>query len=282
MARPASEPRVSDDAARRPPPGLTGSTPGTPVQPAATVVLLRDVPGGVEVLMLRRTSAVAFGGMWVFPGGRVDPVDHRPPASGRRDRATAVSVSDADSVREAELAAARQAASREAAEEAGLEIPAERLVPLALWTPPPEAPRRYRTWFFIAPGSGGAVAVDGSEIDAHAWLAPGDALARHRRGEIELAPPTWVTLWQLAGDDEVAVRTEALVAAAAARPAEVFSTRMASDGQRVAALWEGDAGYDSGALDVVGERRRLWLAPGPWRLEWPQGRPLVGLPLQFP
>jgi len=44
--------------------------------PAATVVLLRPVDGGaepgVECLMLRKNRGQSFGGMWVFPGGRVD------------------------------------------------------------------------------------------------------------------------------------------------------------------------------------------------------------------
>ena len=48
-----------------------------PAIPAATVVLLRDAPGGVETLMLRRNSKLAFaGGAWVFPGGRIDPEDY--------------------------------------------------------------------------------------------------------------------------------------------------------------------------------------------------------------
>ena len=39
-----------------------------PAIPAATVVLLRDAPGGLETLMLRRNSKLAFaGGAWVFP-----------------------------------------------------------------------------------------------------------------------------------------------------------------------------------------------------------------------
>ena len=43
--------------------------------PAATVVLLRDQPDGMEVLMLKKNSKIAFGGMWVFPGGRIDAED---------------------------------------------------------------------------------------------------------------------------------------------------------------------------------------------------------------
>ena len=45
--------------------------------PAATVVVLRDAPGGLETLMMRRISKLSFvGGMWVFPGGRVDDDDY--------------------------------------------------------------------------------------------------------------------------------------------------------------------------------------------------------------
>jgi len=74
--------------------------------PAATVVLLRDAPGGVETLMVRRSSKLEFaGGMWVFPGGRVDPDDI--PADGDV------------------IEAARHAAVREALEEADLVVDAD-------------------------------------------------------------------------------------------------------------------------------------------------------------
>lgn len=52
-----------------------------PIRPAATVMLIRDVSsagagGDIEVFMMRRTTKAAFaGGMYVFPGGAVDPAD---------------------------------------------------------------------------------------------------------------------------------------------------------------------------------------------------------------
>jgi 8-oxo-dGTP pyrophosphatase MutT (NUDIX family) len=52
-----------------------------PVEPrdAATVALLRDAPAGPEVYALRRQRTMAFGaGMYVFPGGSVDPRDTDP------------------------------------------------------------------------------------------------------------------------------------------------------------------------------------------------------------
>ncbi len=51
-----------------------------PIQPAATVIIAREAQtarGGYEIFMLRRTRGAAFaGGMYVFPGGRVDGDDH--------------------------------------------------------------------------------------------------------------------------------------------------------------------------------------------------------------
>ena len=49
-------------------------TEGDPI-PAATVVLVRERDGTLETLMLRKNSKIAFGGMWVFPGGRIDDED---------------------------------------------------------------------------------------------------------------------------------------------------------------------------------------------------------------
>lgn len=205
----------------------------TPAIDAATVVVLRDGDGGLETLMLRRNSKIAFGGMWVFPGGRVDEAD----------RHEAVDPLDA----------ARIAASREAKEEAALEIPAGELVMFAHWIPPPIAPKRYATWFFAAGVEGRDHTIDDGEIIESDWMTPEECLGRHHHGEIELAPPTWVTLHTMRRHDRV---DEALTWLAE-RPARHHATRIGRSDDGPVALWEGDAGYETADPSVPGPRHRL-------------------------
>jgi len=212
---------------------------------AATVVLLRDGPDGLETLLLRRNSKIAFGGMWVFPGGRVDPGDR-------------AGLPDDD-----ELHAARRAAVREAAEEAGLVVGEAHLVPLSHWTPPAMAPKRFLTWFFVAPAPPDSVVIDQGEIHEHSSLRPADALDRRNKLEIELAPPTWVTLEWLAAHGDVA----AALAGASARQPEFFETRIALVDDGPIALWFGDAGFEASSADAPGPRHRLWMAKSGWRYE---------------
>lgn len=219
---------------------------GVEAVPAATVVLLRDGPGGLEVLMLRRSSALAFaGGMWVFPGGRVDPEDF---AAGPTD----------------ELSAARRAAVREAEEEAGLVVGEGGLLPWSHWTPPAEVPRRFATWFFVTRAPEGDVTVDGGEIHDHRWVAPREVL---RQRDIELIPPTWITLAQLAAHD----RVESVLDEARSRAPEVFQTRIAPEAGGAVALYEGDAGYRDGNTQRPGPRHRLHMTRSGWRYERPDG-----------
>lgn len=70
-----------------------------PIRPAATVMLVRDVAsagagGDIEVFMMRRTTKAAFaGGMYVFPGGAVDPADGTDDVSQLCDGVTDVEAS---------------------------------------------------------------------------------------------------------------------------------------------------------------------------------------------
>lgn len=211
-----------------------------PAIPAATVVLLRDGTEGVETLMLHRTSKVHFGDMWVFPGGRIDDDDHD--AGGDIERA------------------ARRAAAREAMEETGLVARPDEFALFAHWTPPPSTPRRYTTWFFAtALDQDEEVRVDGSEIQDHRWIHPGGMLERHERGEVDLAPPTWITLYHLSRYGPVSE----LMSRLWRLPRRVYATRIGqrSDGVRVA-MWEGDAGYEATDPQAPGDRHRLVLAEG--------------------
>ena len=45
-------------------------------RPAATVMLVRDASSGVEVFLMERSAHGMFGGLHVFPGGKVDDADH--------------------------------------------------------------------------------------------------------------------------------------------------------------------------------------------------------------
>lgn len=149
---------------------------------AGTVVLLRDGTDGLEVLLMRRPERGSFADAWVFPGGRVEDADREPS--------------------EAEDEDARRAAIRETFEEVGIVV--SDLVVLSCWHPPVEAPRRFRTWFFVAADPGGDVLASTDEVIDTVWIRPGDALARHGAGEWTLFPPTWMTLRHLATFADVA------------------------------------------------------------------------------
>lgn len=231
-------------------PGVTDAvkTPVTDAVAAATVILLRDGVDGIETLMLRRNSALDFaGGAWVFPGGRVDPEDIDPVAP------------------EDELLAARNAAVREAREEADIVLDPDSFVLLSRWCPPPEAPKRFNTWFFAAAATDAhEVTIDGSEIHDHGWISAAEAMRRRELGEIELFPPTWITLWQVLPYADVA---SAIAGIAASEP-EYFVTRVGKGGgpDRVI-MWHGDAGYESGDVMAEGARHRLVMGRDGWQYD---------------
>jgi 8-oxo-dGTP pyrophosphatase MutT (NUDIX family) len=198
--------------------------------------------------MLRRNATGTFAGMWVFPGGRVDPDD----AAGGAN----------------EFDAARRAAAREAVEEAGLIVDPSDLVALSHWTPPEGPGRRFPTWFFLAATDETTeVTVDGGEIHEHAWISPADALRRRDEGHITLAPPTWMTLHHLSGFADL---DSALAGARSQEPTR-FATRILRDGDVMVATWEGDVAYRDGDLAAPGGRHRLRMDPAGWKVELDRG-----------
>jgi 8-oxo-dGTP pyrophosphatase MutT (NUDIX family) len=209
-----------------------------PVQPAATVVLLREARGAPEVLLLRRSAKLAFhGGAWVFPGGRVE--------TGEGD----------------DDAGARRAAAREAREEAGLELDPAAFVQLSHWTTPEGQPRRFATWFYVAEIGRAEVRVDGSEIHDHRWVTAEAALSAQRAREIELPPPTFVTLAVLAAHRSLRVALET----AASQPPTVYLPRIVTGAAGAASLYPGDAGWQARDAEAPGARHRLLFRDEGWR-----------------
>ncbi len=142
-------------------------------RPAASVVLLRrggkHADRALEVLLLKRTEEAKFmPGVWVFPGGAVDPGDG-PDEAGYR-----------------------ACAVRELAEEAGIELAeAEELVLFSRWITPEVVSRRFDAWFFLALAPAHTPPQpDGVETTEAGWFEPQAALESHAAGELALAFPT--------------------------------------------------------------------------------------------
>ena len=88
--------------------------------PAATVALVRDAAGGLEVLLLQRSFSSGFmPGVHVFPGGGLDPGDESPEALARSTGPTDAEASRMLGIDRGGLAY-WIAAIREAFEEAGI------------------------------------------------------------------------------------------------------------------------------------------------------------------
>jgi len=207
-----------------------------PLIPAATVVLIRDSSNGIEVLMLKKDSKISFGGMWVFPGGKID-------------------AEDGNNLEGADIAA-RYAAAREAKEEAGLTLDIDSFQYFSHWSPPPAPTKRFATWFFAANANDSKqeVKIDQGEIKNHAWVTPDIALADHADGKMEFVVPTWVTLYHLSRHNDV----HSFLTHITNTDVQYYATRVGKSavGERIA-MWAGDAGYETWNPEVKGSRRRL-------------------------
>jgi 8-oxo-dGTP pyrophosphatase MutT (NUDIX family) len=202
--------------------------PALAAKPAATVMLLRDAPTGIEVFMLRRTTAAAFaGGMYVFPGGKVDEAD------GEGDVGYVIAAirecyeeagvllavdGDGEMVADGHPALSHRQAVYDGAVDLRalcaqhqLRPAVDDLVWVSRWiTPVGEASRRFDTRFFIAvtpPGQSSR--HDDNETIASTWIAPVDALRRIAEGGLTMMPPTIKSLEYLVGHETAASVMEA-------------------------------------------------------------------------
>lgn len=216
----------------------------------------------MQTVLLRRDTGLTFaGGLWVWPGGRIDPADHIAPDGGDSPLPAGDPLGALEQT-------ARRAAAREAMEEAGLVVNPDTLVWFAHFTPPIGPRRRYATFFFASRAAGDEViSPDGYEVHEHRWLRPDEALDLCREGDIGLSPPTWIVLEWLRG---YRTADDALVALGS-QPPQWCVTRFANVDGGTVALYAGDAGYDTSDAGVPGARHRLWMLSDGWRYERHQG-----------
>jgi 8-oxo-dGTP pyrophosphatase MutT (NUDIX family) len=223
-------------------------------RPAATVVVLRDAPAGLEVFLLKRHGlSDVLGGAYVFPGGKVDREDALLDLDLHADQPAARlhAALHEQELEPAQAAALYVAAVREAFEEAGvlyaqgadqamaqrasllrreghafdevlgllgLRLAASHLLPWVRWITPIRGGvlrKRFDTRFFVAAvPPGQQPRHDDHEATDSIWLTPRAALQQYAQGLIELAPPQIMSLVHLAHHGNVA----AVLAQARQRP----------------------------------------------------------------
>lgn len=210
--------------------------PAEPV-PAATILMLRDGPSGLETFMVVRHHQIDFAsGALVFPGGKVDDGDF-----GVRDLCDGVDGADdtqvammAGAVREAfeecgVLLARERAADglvsadrlarledyrdalhkgevalRDFLEREGLRLACDRLQHFAHWITPPMVPKRFDTHFYLAAAPADHLAVhDGHESVDSVWISPADAVAGAEAGTYTVIFPTLRNLEMLGESPDV-------------------------------------------------------------------------------
>lgn len=193
-----------------------------PTRPAATVLLLRDSPHGIEVLMTRRSTTASFApGAYVFPGGGVDAADATSHAQSTR-RTTQSDLhltqaiaairesfeelgvllarhADGTSPTTADIAALdRKAPFAAQCKARGLTLCADEVFVLAHWITDRDLSRRFDVPFLVARMPEGQTPVaDESEQFEPVWVRPADALARHEAGNFFIIFPTIRTLERL-------------------------------------------------------------------------------------
>jgi 8-oxo-dGTP pyrophosphatase MutT (NUDIX family) len=241
--------------------------------PAATILLVRDAPDGIEVFMVKRHHQIDFiSGALVFPGGKVDKrdndadlADFTDGGAGWTDAMRALGAAaireafeesgillarDADTnafvdeTRLASLEPYRRALDKheiglvDMLRKENLKLAFDQLERFAHWITPEHMPKRFDTHFFIAPSPvGHAGRHDGHESVDSVWITAERAISDRKTWNVVF--PTKLNLMMLAKSRCVA---DALAAARAKAPLTV--TPWLEDGPdgKVLRIRE-DAGY---------------------------------------
>ena len=192
------------------------------LRPAATVLLLRDTPDGLQVLMTRRSMTASFApGAYVFPGGGIDAADAQAHGQALRRatqsdlRLTQAIAAIRESFEELGILLAQRADGTAATAEdiaaldrsgpfaaqcaaRGLTLTANGVFVFAHWITDRDLPRRFDVPFLVARMPEGQTPVaDEAEQFEPVWISPAQALAQHAAGNFFIIFPTIRTLQRL-------------------------------------------------------------------------------------
>lgn len=263
------------------------SSAGKPPRPAATLVVVRNAPGGMQVLLLCRAERGDHNsGAWVFPGGTVDKSDAqwRDLCEGSDDAAVSARLGLPEGGVDYAIAAIRECfeesgllfarrggtllgddAQRlwpwrapmnvgerslgELCATEGLTLAADELAYFSHWLTPLGRAKRYDARFFVAEAPPGQTALhDGTEMVGMHWLRPGDALARS--DSLKLMGPTRATLTAIGAFDTV----EALMAyARGSRTVSLISPRIGAGSEGLRPVMPHEYAWaEMGRIDPLG------------------------------
>jgi glyoxylase-like metal-dependent hydrolase (beta-lactamase superfamily II)/8-oxo-dGTP pyrophosphatase MutT (NUDIX family) len=214
---------------------LDPTSASRPPRPAATLVVVRDAPGGMQVLLLCRAERGDHNsGAWVFPGGTIDKNDRLTHAhcTGSDDAAVSARLGVPEGGLDYCVAGIREcfeecgllfaahadgtpveATERLGAwrrplhlgertlgalcEAEGLQLAVDELVYFSHWLTPMGRAKRFDARFFVALAPPSQTAEhDGVEMVGMEWLRPSEALARSE--SLKLMGPTRATLSAIA------------------------------------------------------------------------------------
>lgn len=270
---------------------LNSEVPTAPPRDAATVVLLRDTPGGLEVFLVKRHGlSDVLGGAYVFPGGKLDASDSQLDAQAHLDQdpvrlhaalgepaldvATATGLYVAalrEAFEESRVLFSQDGARAEAARQQdpakpfnqmladlGVRLQTRHVQPWSRWiTPrmPSVSSKRFDTRFFVAAVPHDQEAThDNHEATESAWLAPRVALEQYWDRQIELAPPQIMSLAHLARHHSV----DSVMAQARTTPPPLILPEAFDEAGTRVLCYPGDPAHSVGQRALPGVSRLLY------------------------
>lgn len=211
-------------------------------KPSASVILMRDSTNGPEIFMLKRNEGLSFSpGLWVFPGGALDPEEVAEISSNDKERSENAFKLAAlrETFEESRVLLANHGDTKQAISSSSYEdfcrqqdwpkLPQQfnliaelaqfnwqlnlgALTHLSTWTTPLQAKKRFLTRFYVARmPQGQSASCDGSETVEARWQSLTALKSEIDQGDLKLMFPTEMNISWLSQFGSLAELDAALI-----------------------------------------------------------------------